>query len=54
MACTFTGSRDTLRKNLSRFIAETGVDELMISSNLFDRGAKMKSFSILHEAMDDN
>jgi len=54
MACTFTGSRDTLRKNLSRFIAETGVDELMISSNLFDREAKMKSFSILHEAMDGN
>ena len=53
MACTFTGSRDTLRKNLSRFIAETGVDELMISSNLFDREAKMKSFSILHDAMDD-
>jgi len=53
MACTFTGSGDTLRKNLTRFIAETGVDELMISSNLFDREAKMKSFSILHEAMDD-
>ena len=53
MACTFTGCRDTLRKNLSRFIAETGVDELMISSNLFDVEAKMKSFSILHDAMDD-
>lgn len=53
MACTFTGSKDTLRKNLSQFIAETRVDELMVSSNLFDRDAKMKSFSILHEAMDD-
>lgn len=52
LACTFTGSRDTLRKNLSRFIAETGVDELMISSNLYDWEAKMKSFSILHEAME--
>lgn len=53
MACTFTGSRDTLRKNLFQFIDETGVDELMISSNIFDWEAKMKSFSILHEAMDD-
>ncbi|HEY3389716.1 MAG TPA: LLM class flavin-dependent oxidoreductase [Prolixibacteraceae bacterium] len=52
MACTFAGSRDTLRKNLSQFIAETGVDELMISSNIFDREAKMKSFSILQEATD--
>lgn len=47
MTCTFTGSRDTLQKNLSRFIAETGIDELMISSNIFDSEAKMKSFSIL-------
>jgi len=53
LSCTFTGSRDTLRKKLSQFIAETGVDELMISSNLFDREAKMKSFSILHEALQD-
>lgn len=53
MACTFTGSRDTLRKNLAQFIAETRVDELMVSSNIFDREAKMNSFSILHEAMDD-
>ena len=53
LACTFTGSSDTLRKNLTRFIAETGVDELMVSSNLFDREAKLKSFSILYEAMDD-
>ena len=54
MACTFAGNRNTLRKNLTQFIAETGVDEFMISSNLFDMEAKMKSFSILHEAMDDN
>jgi len=54
LACTFIGSRDSLRKKLSQFVAETSVDELMISSNLFDREAKMKSFSIIHEAMKDN
>jgi len=42
----------SLQKNLSQFIAETRVDELMVSSNLFDREAKIKSFSILHETMD--
>jgi luciferase family oxidoreductase group 1 len=51
LMCTFAGSRDTLQKNLSRFIAETGIDELMVSSNLFDREAKLKSFTILHDAM---
>ena len=51
LACTFTGSRDTLRKKLSIFIAETGIDELMVSTNIFDRQAKLKSFSILNDAM---
>lgn len=50
-ACTFTGSRDTLERKLSQFIAETGIDELMVSSNIFDEDAKLKSFSILQEAM---
>ena len=53
LACTFTGGRDTLRKNISQFIAETGIDELMISSNIYDREAKLNSFSILVDAMND-
>jgi luciferase family oxidoreductase group 1 len=51
LACTFTGSRDTLEKKLSGFIAETGIDELMVSSNIFDLDAKLKSFTILKQAM---
>jgi len=38
-------------KNLLKFIAETEIEELMVSSNLFDREAKLKSFSLLHDAM---
>ncbi|WP_071146314.1 LLM class flavin-dependent oxidoreductase [Bacteroides ihuae] len=52
MACTFTGGKDTLRNKLSQFISETGIDELMVSSNIYDRDAKLKSFSILHDAID--
>ena len=51
LACTFKGSRDTLKEKLSNFIAETGIDELMVSSNIYDKDAKLKSFSILHDAM---
>jgi luciferase family oxidoreductase group 1 len=51
MACTFTGSRDTLRKKLSNFIADTGINELMVSSNMYDSEAKLKSFTILQDAM---
>ncbi len=52
MACTFTGGKDTLRNKLNQFITETGVDELMVSSNIYDKEAKLKSSSILQEAMD--
>lgn len=52
MSCTFTGGKDTLKNKLSQFISETGIDELMVSSNIFDKEAKLKSFSILHDAMD--
>jgi luciferase family oxidoreductase group 1 len=51
LACTFYGSKETLKKNLSVFIEETEVNELMIASHIFDLDAKLKSFSILREAL---
>ena len=51
MACTFTGNSNTLRNKLSQFIAETEIDELMVSTNIYDKEAKLKSFSILRDAM---
>ncbi|MCD8539454.1 MAG: hypothetical protein LRY55_06560 [Leadbetterella sp.] len=49
---TFIGSKETLRKNLSIFIADTGVDELMVTSYFYDMEAKLKSLSILKEALE--
>lgn len=51
LACTFTGSRETIQKKLNKFIAETHIDELMVSTNLYDQQARLKSFTILCEAM---
>jgi luciferase family oxidoreductase group 1 len=51
LSCTFYGSKDTLKKNLSQFIADTEIDELMVASHIFDIEAKLKSFSILSEAL---
>ena len=51
-ACTFTGSKETLREKLSMFVAETGIDELMATSPIYDPAAKLGSFAILKEAMD--
>jgi luciferase family oxidoreductase group 1 len=51
-ACTFIGDRDSLREQLRVFIAETGINELMATSHIYDLDAKLNSFSILKEAME--
>lgn len=48
---TFIGSKETIRKKLSIFIADTGLDELMVTSYFYDMEAKLKSLSIVKEAL---
>ncbi|MGK6351156.1 LLM class flavin-dependent oxidoreductase [Parapedobacter sp. DT-150] len=50
-ACTFIGSRETLHAQLSRFVEETEIDELMTTGNIYDQGARLKSYSILQAAL---
>jgi luciferase family oxidoreductase group 1 len=50
-ACTFTGNRESLGAKLSKFIKESRVDELMVSSPIYDLDAKRKSFAILRESI---
>lgn len=50
-SCTFTGGPETLKKKLSVFIADTGIDEIMAASHIFDPAAKLKSFTILRDAL---
>jgi luciferase family oxidoreductase group 1 len=51
LSCTFIGSKETIKNSISEFIDETGIDELMVASHIFDLDAKLKSFSILNEAL---
>lgn len=51
MAYTFIGSKQTVKDQLSKFIDETGIDELMVASHIFDSDAKLKSFSIVSEIL---
>ncbi len=51
LSCTFIGSKKTIKSNMSEFIDETRIDELMVASHIFDLDAKLKSFSILKEAL---
>jgi len=49
LAYTFTGSKETVQKRLSKFIEQSNIDELMITGHIFDLNTKMKSFSIVKE-----
>jgi len=44
------GSPATVRKRIAEFIATTGADELMITSQLYDHAARLRSFEIVAEA----
>ena len=43
------GGRDTVRKKLREFLYMTNVDEVMVTANIFDQTARLKSFGIAAE-----
>ena len=45
------GSPDTVRAGLDRFVAQTGADELIIASQLFDHATRLRSFEIVADMM---
>jgi luciferase family oxidoreductase group 1 len=50
LSCSAIGSPSTVRKALLDFIARTGADELMITSQMFDHAARLRSYEIVAEA----
>lgn len=46
LACAAIGSPETVRKQLNDFIQKTGANELMITSNMFDHEARLRSYEI--------
>ena len=47
LACSFVGSPKSLRIQLNDFIAETGVDELMVATAVYDHAARLRSYELL-------
>ncbi len=45
------GEGEKLQRELEAFVEETGIDELMIASHIYDKTAKLKSFLIVSEVM---
>ena len=50
LSCTAIGSRRTVARALHEFVARTGADELMITSQVWDHAARLRSFEIASEA----
>lgn len=49
LGCSIVGSPDTVRQGLERFAAQTGADELIVVSGIFDPAARQRSYSLLAE-----
>ena len=50
LSCATIGSPDTVREGLRAFIERTGADELMITSQMFDHAARLRSYEIASQA----
>ena len=53
LARSIIGSVDTVRAGLDALIAETGADELMIVSDVYDHHARLRSFELIAAAGQD-
>ena len=51
LACTAIGSPATVRQQVQDFIARTSADELMITSQVFDQQARLRSYELTAQAL---
>jgi len=49
LRCSFVGSPDTVRRGLQDFIRQTGVDEVIVATMLYDHSARLRSYEMLAE-----
>ncbi|CAN7145306.1 LLM class flavin-dependent oxidoreductase [Mesorhizobium caraganae] len=50
LSCAVVGSPETVRQGIDAFVRGTGADELMVTAQIFDHAARVRSFEILAEA----
>ena len=47
LSCSAIGSPDVVTKGIRAFIEQTGADELMLNSNMYDHAARLRSYEIV-------
>lgn len=51
LTCTAIGTLDTVRAEIQSFIARTGADELIITSNMYEHAARLHSYEIVADLL---
>lgn len=46
---TFIGSGMKVKSKLSEFVSDTGINEIMITSHIFDHGSRVRLYEIISE-----
>ena len=54
LAISFIGGPEKLKTTMRQFISDTEIDEVMISSNIFDHEAKLYSYQLFSEVLKNN
>jgi luciferase family oxidoreductase group 1 len=52
LSASIVGTREMVREGLDAFVARTGADELMVTSQIFDHTARLRSFELTSLARD--
>ena len=52
LSLSFVGGRDRLESLVQQFVEQTGVNELMASSHLYDHAARLRSYEVFADAME--
>ncbi len=52
LSCAVVGGPDTVRRGLQAFAARTGADELMVTAQIYDHAARLRSFELAAQAVD--
>ncbi|MER8483767.1 LLM class flavin-dependent oxidoreductase [Mesorhizobium sp. M1322] len=49
LSCAVVGAPETVRQGIEAFVRRTGADELMVTAQIFDHTARVRSFEILSD-----
>ena len=52
LSCAVVGGPETVRRGLAAFVERTGADELMVTAQIFDHAARLRSFEIAAAAVE--